>query len=576
LDEGDAEAVRPAGEHRRRSAETTGSGTQVPGPPTERVRIAGVEAAVAAGLAPGVDSGGLSEDDLNALDEAFPSYEPVGFEPESLDPGGPAFSPRVESRPPSPSVPATLEEMPDWSDPPTGQIPRVLLDGFDDGPGDATRVAPAVRGPVWREREQDWDDEGDLSHLTVEGETLITAESGAPDDADPYDFDFGPRRARGEDGTPPVYGPVPPVEEAPAEVGSDSAWDTWTGSPSGATPAAGDGAAQTDPVTGDIVVGAAVARRPPRRHAARRPARGTAAPRPAPAARGSRQASATAEWGRAEEDNAKRRDVGTRILTGMAISALAVVCFLAGSVATIALSTIVLTVGAAECFSALQRAGYRPATLLGLLGVPTAVVCAYAKGPTALIIVIATFSVATFLWYLTGICREDPFLNIGATIAGFTWIGTLGGFAGLVLAPASYPLRHGVAFFVGAVALTVANEIGAFAAGSRFGKHKLLPRVSPGKSWEGLLGGTVLTLLVAGLVISRMHPWTGSKALLLGIVVCVLAPLGDLAESQFKRSVGLKDAGSLLPAHGGVLDRIDGLLFVLPATYVFLRVIHLS
>jgi phosphatidate cytidylyltransferase len=512
------EGHRPPRGRRRATAEGPVEDAPASGPPTERVRIAGVEAAVAAGLVTG--AGGdydLEPEGLDDLDENFPVFE---------------------SEPGSPGLALVPGEMPDWSDPPTGQVPRVLLDAFEDSNPQDEIAGPAVRGPVWRERERDWDDEEDLSHLAVEGETLITAEGGSADDVDPYHFDFGPRRSRVDEPTV-VYGPVPPDPE----LASDAAWDNWNATSTGSPAVNG---ADRDGETGT--------RRPPRRHAARRPP-----------ARAPRRTSEPAGG-----------HLRTRVMTGAAIGVLAILCFLAGSVATLALSLVVVTLAAGECFGALRRGGYRPATLLGLLAVPACMAGAYLKGPSALIAVIAAFVMATMLWYVTGVTREDPVLNIGVTISGFAWVGFLGGFAGLLLSPASFPHRHGVAYLVGAVILTVANDVGAFAVGSRLGKHKLAPRVSPGKSWEGLVGGTALTILAAVVVLSRFHPWTMGNAVGLGVIVSVLAPLGDLGESQFKRSLGLKDIGTLLPAHGGVLDRIDGILFVLPATYLLVRALHLG
>ena len=93
---------------------------------------------------------------------------------------------------------------------------------------------------------------------------------------------------------------------------------------------------------------------------------------------------------------------------------------------------------------------------------------------------------------------------------------------------------------------------------------------------EGLIGGSAAAILVSVIVVQLIHPWTLPSALTLGIVVSIVAPLGDLAESMIKRNLGLKDMGRLLPGHGGMLDRVDGLLFVLPATYFVVRAFHLG
>lgn len=129
------------------------------------------------------------------------------------------------------------------------------------------------------------------------------------------------------------------------------------------------------------------------------------------------------------------------------------------------------------------------------------------------------------------------------------------------------------------------NDTGAYLSGSLFGKHKLFPRVSPGKSWEGSIGGGLLVLLVAALVgmyqNSDMHEiateliltvpqWMG-----LGLVVVLFGTWGDLVESLFKRTIGIKDSGNILPGHGGMLDRFDSSLMAFPAAVIYLYTLTL-
>jgi phosphatidate cytidylyltransferase len=108
------------------------------------------------------------------------------------------------------------------------------------------------------------------------------------------------------------------------------------------------------------------------------------------------------------------------------------------------------------------------------------------------------------------------------------------------------------------------------------GNHLMAPSISPNKSWEGFIGGAVASVLSAVIFVHLIHPWSISKAAVLGLVVAVVAPLGDLSQSMIKRHLGLKDMGRLLPGHGGLLDRFDGLLFVLPATYFVVKALHLG
>lgn len=129
------------------------------------------------------------------------------------------------------------------------------------------------------------------------------------------------------------------------------------------------------------------------------------------------------------------------------------------------------------------------------------------------------------------------------------------------------------------------NDTGAYLSGSLFGKHKLFPRVSPGKSWEGSIGGGLLVLLVAALVgmyqNSDMHE-TATELILtvpqwmgLGLVVVLFGTWGDLVESLFKRTIGIKDSGNILPGHGGMLDRFDSSLIAFPAAVIYLYTLTL-
>lgn len=129
---------------------------------------------------------------------------------------------------------------------------------------------------------------------------------------------------------------------------------------------------------------------------------------------------------------------------------------------------------------------------------------------------------------------------------------------------------------MGAIVATVAEDVGALVLGGWLGRRPLAPRVSPRKTWEGLVGGGILAIAASAAITGQVYPWTPAKAAVLGLVVAVIAPVGDLCESLIKRDLGFKDMGSLLPGHGGVLDRVDALLFVLPATYYLVRVLHLG
>lgn len=133
----------------------------------------------------------------------------------------------------------------------------------------------------------------------------------------------------------------------------------------------------------------------------------------------------------------------------------------------------------------------------------------------------------------------------------------------------------GLGWMIAALTLTWANDTLAYFTGRFLGRHKLYPQVSPNKTWEGFLGGFIGS--VGGLFVARavyVHALTPTDCVVLGILGGVLGPLGDLCESMLKRAYGAKDSSHLIPGHGGVLDRVDALLFNGPLLYVYVRFVR--
>jgi phosphatidate cytidylyltransferase len=156
---------------------------------------------------------------------------------------------------------------------------------------------------------------------------------------------------------------------------------------------------------------------------------------------------------------------------------------------------------------------------------------------------------------------QQPFQNIAVTLGGLLYVSLPMSFLSLIaLSHGNYTPRR--VFFL--IFLIWAADTGAYFAGKNLGKHKLAPRISPGKTWEGWAGGALLTLAVGWAAGYFLPDIPLSHRLVAAGVVAIFGPLGDLAESMLKRSAGVKDSGTFLPGHGGLLDRFDAFLLVLP------------
>ncbi len=281
------------------------------------------------------------------------------------------------------------------------------------------------------------------------------------------------------------------------------------------------------------------------------------------------------EVGAEHERRPMGRDVPAAFLTGLVLAALALgsIAIAAGAFAIVASAIVLWAQG--EFYRALQKRHHQPATALGLVAGGLVLAGAYYRGEAAMVSMFLLAIVATFLWYMAvpSTHRKDVAANVGLTVLGVAYIPLLAGYA-LVLLKLPADARGIVVSVIG---LTFAYDTAAFIVGSWWGSRPLAPTISPKKSIEGAVGATLVVIAVS---VGAVAPSVGlldtvGRSVGLAVVVAIFAPLGDLAESLLKRDLGLKDMGSVLPGHGGVLDRIDSVLFVIPAAFLFLRLILL-
>ncbi len=271
---------------------------------------------------------------------------------------------------------------------------------------------------------------------------------------------------------------------------------------------------------------------------------------------------------------AKGRNVPIAVAVGIGMAIVAALLFKAGPAPAMLLIEVVLVAAGFEYFTAMQRSGFRPATLLGLAAVAGLPIACYWKGESAIPAIIVLTFIFGVVWYLSSASgRARPTANLGVTLIGVIWIGVLGSYAALIVDIPS----QGVSLLLVAVIAAVATDVGGFFFGRAMGRSPL-SAISPNKTVEGLVGGIAVTIFAVFVfvVVLGVSSLSAGKALVLAVVLAIVAPLGDLAESQFKRDLGLKDMGSMLPEHGGLLDRFDALLFVLPTTYYVVRILGLG
>lgn len=217
-----------------------------------------------------------------------------------------------------------------------------------------------------------------------------------------------------------------------------------------------------------------------------------------------------------------------------------------------------------ESAAELRRIGIRTAVPAMLLGGLVMVFGAYRAQHAGQATGMLVLFLAAILWLLADPERRDVVSNLGMTILLGTWTGLLASFGVLLV---NRP-EDGPVAVLAVIGAAIFGDIGGYAVGVRFGRTKIAPSVSPNKSVEGLVGGLVLSSVLAVVVLPAVGDlFTPVTAVAVAVVSVLAGFLGDLTESMVKRDLGIKDFGSLLPGHGGLLDRVDGILMAMPVGF---------
>lgn len=282
-------------------------------------------------------------------------------------------------------------------------------------------------------------------------------------------------------------------------------------------------------------------------------------------------------------DNGSRPGVGTvsareragrnlplAVASGVGLAAAFLVSLFWHPLVLLALIFALVVVALLELDVAFATRGPRPATPVVIGVAAVALFGTYLAGPAMQALALALLLLGAAVWAFLAASGQRVVEGIGATLLIGVWVPFLASFAALLLARS-----NGVWYVLAAIALAVVTDISAYGFGSAFGRRKLAPRISPGKTWEGLAGGALASLAVAALVIVWLPGLDLPSALLLAVAVSLAATLGDLTESLVKRDLGVKDLGRILPGHGGIMDRVDSIIFALPAAHFTLVAVGL-
>jgi phosphatidate cytidylyltransferase len=271
------------------------------------------------------------------------------------------------------------------------------------------------------------------------------------------------------------------------------------------------------------------------------------------------------------------RGLGRRLATAAILLPLFVLTLVVGRWLFLAAVTVLVAAGIAELYGFAREKPYRPRWVPGLaLGVVLPVLLYAGPGDPWLGIAVMTAGVAGIaIAQMLDPRGTEAMASVAFTLLGALYVGLLFGHMVLLREVAreipGAPYRVGAVLLAVPLVLTWLNDTVAYFTGRRWGRRRLLARVSPGKSWEGAVAALAATAAAGAVLLPSLDLFDARRGFAVGAVVGVVAPLGDLVESAFKRDAGVKDSSGLVPGHGGILDRFDSALFSVPAFYYYLR-----
>lgn len=259
-----------------------------------------------------------------------------------------------------------------------------------------------------------------------------------------------------------------------------------------------------------------------------------------------------------------------RTLSALALAAVAGICMFFGALPTLVFVALLIGYMSVELSNAFKTLGAKPAVILVALVSVFSVFAGYLIGDSAVAVSITVFIVFAGIWYLIGVQKARPVIGMAISSLVFVYVGILGSFAGMILAlKDSANESIGVSLLLSIVLCVAANDTVAYLAGKYFGTTPIAPSISPNKTMEGTTAGVIASLLMSVFIASSLNNVFNGvpSAVLLGLACAACAFGGDLVESMLKRDCKVKDFGTIMPGHGGLMDRFDGLLFALPVIY---------
>ncbi|BBX26344.1 phosphatidate cytidylyltransferase [Mycolicibacterium alvei] len=253
------------------------------------------------------------------------------------------------------------------------------------------------------------------------------------------------------------------------------------------------------------------------------------------------------------------RDLPAAIAVGVALGALAIGTLLFAPLWWLPLLAVAIAIATHEVIRRMREHGYALPTVPLLLGGQAMIWLTWPFGAAGLLGAYAGTIVVCMVWRLIGQGLNQQPINylrdIAATVLLATWVPLFAAFTALLIFA-----DHGGARVFTIIVTVVFADIGGYVAGVLFGRHLMAPAISPKKSWEGLFGSLVFGVAAAVVSVAFLLDKPAWVGLPLGVVLVITGVLGDLVESQIKRDLGIKDMGTLLPGHGGIMDRIDAML----------------